>query len=332
MKIGYLGAGSWGIALAILLSKNGHKVKIWDRNAERVKNLKKRREHPRLLGAIIPESVEFTSDLNEAISNVDMIVESVSSNGIREVFEKVKNLIDVQCPMVVTSKGIEQNTGLLFPEILLDIFGEEKKNLIGCISGPSHAEEVVKGLPTSVVCSSYDNNTMKLIGEAFNGPSFRVYPNSDIQGVSFGGAMKNIIAIACGASDGLGFGDNTKAALMTRGLHEMRKLCVTKNCDRETLTGLSGMGDLCVTCLSRFSRNYTFGNMIAMGKTPEQAKEEIGMAIEGIYSCLAALQLARKANISVPITESVHAILYDHLEPKNVVKLLLQREIKEEHQ
>ena len=171
---------------------------------------------------------------------------------------------------------------------------------------------------------------MNLISDVFTNPSFRVYPNPDILGVSFGGAMKNIIAIACGISDGLGFGDNSKAALMTRGLHEMKKLCPTKGGRAETLNGLSGMGDLCVTCLSKFSRNNRFGQLIAKGLNLKQAKEEIGMVVEGVYSCVAALELARKYNIATPITEAVHAVLYDNLNPKNVVKLLMQREIKTE--
>jgi glycerol-3-phosphate dehydrogenase (NAD(P)+) len=233
--------------------------------------------------------------------------------------------------MIITSKGIEQNSGLLLPEVLVEVLGEEVRPYIGCLSGPSHAEEVVQRLPTSVVSSSYDPSFMHRIVEVFSSSFFRVYPNADIHGVSFGGAMKNIIAIACGISDGLGFGDNTKAALMTRGLHEIRKLSAVKGCNPETLNGLSGLGDLCVTCLSKLSRNYSFGRLIAEGLDPQSAKEKIGMVVEGAYTCVSALQLGRKSSIAIPITEAVHSIIYEHLNPQQAVRALLQRAIKEEH-
>ena len=170
-----------------------------------------------------------------------------------------------------------------------------------------------------------------MIHDLFTTPTFRIYPNSDIRGVCFGGAMKNIIAIACGIADGLGYGDNTKAALMTRGLHEIRKLCVVKNCKPETLNGLSGMGDLCVTCMSRHSRNYRFGRLIAEGLSPEGARQKIGMAVEGIYTCVSARELGHKYQIPVPITDATYEIIYEELNPREAVKALLTRTIKEEH-
>ncbi|MBN2479964.1 MAG: NAD(P)-dependent glycerol-3-phosphate dehydrogenase [Parachlamydiales bacterium] len=330
MKIGYLGAGTWGTALAVLLANKGYQVVVWDRNPNRIKQLNLTRKHPKLQDVTIPANIIYTTQLKEAVEDVDIIVESVTSLGIRSVFTQVNSLIDLKCPIVLTSKGIEQNTLLLFPEILNQIFKEEKKKYIGCLSGPSHAEEVVKNLPTSVVCSSYDKDVMNQICEIFNTPHFRVYPNFDILGVCFGGAMKNIMAIACGISDGLGFGDNSKAALMTRGLHEMKKLCLTKNADPNTLNGLSGLGDLCVTCLSNFSRNYRFGHLFSKGYNIKQAISEIGMVVEGVYTAVSALQLAKKYNISVPITQAINAVLYQDLNPKNVVKLLMQRTIKNE--
>jgi glycerol-3-phosphate dehydrogenase (NAD(P)+) len=190
---------------------------------------------------------------------------------------------------------------------------------------------VIEKLPTSVVAASYDAQLMHKIVDLFTTPFFRVYPNADIHGVAFGGAVKNIIAIASGISDGLGFGDNTKAALLTRGLHEIRKLAATKGCKSETLNGLSGMGDLCVTCLSTLSRNYRFGQLIAQGLNATTAQEKIGMVVEGAYTCVSALQLAKKHQISVPITEAICAILYEGLDPKQAVRALLQRAIKEEH-
>jgi glycerol-3-phosphate dehydrogenase (NAD(P)+) len=330
-NIGYLGSGTWGFCLASLLALQGYNVTLWSRSKDFSDVLQRTRQHPKLGNHPAPPSLVFTDDLEETVKNADVLIESVTSAGIRPLFEKILQMRPELCPVVLTSKGIEQNTGLLLPEVLCQMLGQEDSPLVGALSGPSHAEEVVKNLPTSVVCTSYSTDITMLILQLFTTPIFRVYPNSDIMGVSFGGAMKNIIAIACGIADGLGFGDNTKAALMTRGLHEIRKLSVTKGCKMETLNGLSGMGDLCVTCLSKHSRNYRFGKLIAEGYTAKQAKEKIGMAVEGVYTSVSALQLAKKHAIAVPITEAIYAILYEGLNPKDAVKALLQRAIKEEH-
>ncbi len=330
-KIGYLGAGTWGIALASILAQNGYSVLVWTRDGNFAKQLQKERKHPKLANFIFPESLRFTDNLQETVKGAETLVESVTSVGIRPVFTQIQKHHPIHCPVIITSKGIEQGTGLLLPEIISEIIGNPEAPLVGCLSGPSHAEEVIQNLPTSIVCSAYELSVIKQIQDLFTTPTFRIYPNSDINGVSFGGAMKNIIAIACGIADGLGCGDNTKAALMTRGLHEMRKLCVVKNCKPETLNGLSGLGDLCVTCLSRHSRNYRYGRLIAEGFSPEGARQKIGMAVEGIYACVSARELARKNHIPVPITEVTHAIIYDELDPREAVKQLLTRAIKEEH-
>jgi glycerol-3-phosphate dehydrogenase (NAD(P)+) len=330
MRICYLGAGTWGFCLASLLASKGNTVILWTAKPQFAEELRKTRQHPKLPRIEADANVEFSSDLEHALEGAQLLVESVTSKGIREVFEKVRSLRNVSCPIVITSKGIEQNSGLLLPEVVFQVLGEDKKNNIGCLSGPSHAEEVMEQLPTSVVAASYAPHLSKTIVDAFTTPYFRVYPNTDINGVAFGGAMKNIIAIACGISDGLGFGDNTKAALITRGLHEIRKLCLTKGCNPETLNGLSGLGDLCVTCLSKLSRNYMFGRLIAEGLSSEAAREKIGMVVEGAYTCVSALQLAQKAHIDVPITQSVYATLYEGSNPRDEVKSLLQRAIKEE--
>ncbi|NGX39870.1 MAG: Glycerol-3-phosphate dehydrogenase [NAD(P)+] [Chlamydiae bacterium] len=331
MKVGYLGAGTWGFALASLLASNGHEVVLWTAKPEFAELLKRDRQHPKLPKAQIDNKLSFTSDMAEALKGADVVIESVTAKGLRPVLEQVLACGELNVPFVITSKGIEQDSGLLLPEVALDILGEDKKQLIGCLSGPSHAEEVINQLPTSVVCAAYDKSLMFLIGDLFNSSFFRVYPNSDINGVAFGGAMKNIMAIACGISDGLGFGDNTKAALMTRGLHEIRKLSKTKGCLPETLNGLSGMGDLCVTCLSTLSRNYMFGRKIAEGLSPEKARAAIGMVVEGVYTCVSALQLGKKHEIPVPITQAIYSIIYEDLNPRDAVKSLLQRAIKEEH-
>lgn len=330
-KIGYLGAGAWGYCLASLLASKGYSVLSWSVDEKAVAYMQEKREHPTIKGFSAPPSLSFTNDIREVLKKKDLIVEGVTSAGIRQVFQGVKEIGIPDCPIVLTSKGIEQNTGLLLSDVVIEVLGKKHKKQIGCLSGPSIAQEVLKGYPTSVVCSAYDPEVMTLIHEIFSTPTFRVYPNPDINGVELGGALKNIIAIACGLSDGLGFGDNAKAALMTRGLHEIRKLAVTKGCKPETLNGLAGMGDLCVTCLSKLSRNYRFGALIAEGFNPLEAKKKIGMVVEGTYTCLSAVQLAKKAEIEVPITESVYKIVYENLSPHEAVKWLLQRTTKEEY-
>jgi glycerol-3-phosphate dehydrogenase (NAD(P)+) len=331
MKIGYFGAGTWGFSLASLLASKGYKVILWGRDSSQIKEMQKKREHPKLQGYPADPNLTFTTDFAEALLGADMIVESVTTRGIRPVFEQIIKLGGTKSPIIVTSKGIEENSCLLIPEIVLNVMGISSKSQIGVLSGPSHAEEVVQKLPTSVVAAAYDPTLMLKIKDWFTTPFFRIYPNADINGVAFGGAMKNIIAIACGISDGLHFGDNTKAALMTRGLHELAKLSVTKGAKPETLTGLACLGDLCVTCLSSHSRNSKFGRLIGQGLSFKEAEKKIGMVVEGAYTCAAALQLAEEAHIEVPITRAVYSILYENMSPTDAVKQLLQRAIKEEH-
>ncbi len=330
-KIGYLGTGAWGYCLASQLALQGHHVTAWSVEGDTIRYLQEKREHPKMKGFPTPPNLKFTHKMEEVLIDQEMVVEGVTSAGIRQVFQNVKKTHIPDCPIVLTSKGIEQNTGLLLTDVVVEVLGEEHRNKVGVLSGPSIAIEVLKGLPTSVVCSGFDPLVISFIHEVFSTPTFRVYPNADVNGVELGGALKNIIAIACGLSDGLGFGDNAKAALMTRGLHEMRKLAVTKGCKPETLNGLAGMGDLCVTCLSKFSRNYQFGHLLAEGLSIDAAKKKIGMVVEGTYTCLSAIQLAKKANIDVPITEAVYKILFENFTPHEAVKFLLQRATKEEY-
>lgn len=332
MKITCLGLGAWGFTLANLLASNGHDVLGWSRDQKLVDTLENKQQHPKFLGHKKELSLKVTTDFKKALQHGEVVLESVTSQGIREVLKKIVEIDpSFSKPIILTSKGIEQKTGLLVDEIVIDVMGEKYKSKIGSLSGPSIAKEVMNQLPTSCVCSSYDEQLMELIKTIFVNPYFRVYPNSDVLGVEFGGAMKNIIAIACGISDGLGFGANTKAAIMTRGLHEIRKLSVTKGCNPKTLNGLSGLGDLCTTCLSPDSRNYRFGFLIAEGLSPEKAKEHIGMVVEGVSTCVSALELGEKAGISLPITQAIYDIIYKGLSPKDAVKALLTREIKEEH-
>lgn len=330
MNIGYLGAGAWGYCLASILAMQGHRVRSWTTKADLAEKLNQDKKHPHLPLLKHHGDLHFTTDLASVLDGIDLLVESVTSAGIRPVFEKVKQVGVPTCPIVITSKGIEQNSGLILPEVVLSVLGEETKSQIGILSGPGYAEEVIRGLPTSVVASAYDPQVAKLICEAFTNQTFRVYPNSDILGVAFGGALKNIIAIACGVAEGLHLGSSAKAALITRGLHEIRKLAVAYGCSADTINGLSGMGDLCMTCSSTISRNFRFGQLLAEGKSPDQSKHQIDMVVEGAYTAISALQLSKKAKIPMPITETIYKIIYEGLSPQKAVQILMERPIKEE--
>lgn len=332
MKIAVLGTGAWGFCLATLLASNDHEVISWSIDEKVVERLKKGEDHPFLPGHKKLPGMTFTLSLEEALKeDIGLIVESVTSAGLREVFKKIKGIKHPTCPLVITSKGIEQNSGEILPEVAVEVLGEEFRPLIGILSGPSFAAEVIKGLPTSVVASAYNDEDMRFIAETFTNATFRVYPNSDVKGVAFGGALKNIIAIACGISEGLGLGNSSKAALITRGLHEIRKLAVAAGCRAETLNGLSGLGDLCLTCSSSLSRNNQFGQLLAKGVGVKESQNQIQMVVEGVYTCLSALQLSKKLNVSMPISETVYQIIYDGLKPLDAVKQLMTRAIKEEH-
>ncbi len=331
MKIAYLGSGSWGFCLASLLASNHHDITSWSLDQDLVNRLNNHQEHPFLPGFKRKEKMHFTTNMAEALENADLIVESVTSAGLRPVLSQLKTIMTPKCPVVITSKGIEQHTGEILPEVAVAVLGESTRHLVGMISGPSFANEVIRSLPTSVVGTAYHTDAMKLICDTFTNHYFRVYPNSDIKGVAFGGALKNIIAIACGISDGMGLGHSSRAALMTRGLHEIRKLAVANSCRPETINGLSGLGDLCLTCSSSMSRNYRFGLLLAKGISPSESKDQIKMVVEGAYTCVSALQLSKQLNIPMPITEAVYKIIYEGMSPQTATAALMQRTIKEEH-
>lgn len=331
-KIGYLGMGAWGYCLASLLAAKGeYELVCWTTKPELARHLAQSRQHPLLPGHQSKGQMTFTTNMADALKDAAMIVESVTSAGIRPVFEQVRSLSLPLCPIVITSKGIEQDTEEILPEVAIEVLGEEFRPFIGFLSGPSFAQEVIRGLPTSVVGSGYSSDVIQRICETFVTPSFRIYPNSDIRGVAFGGALKNIIAIACGISDGLGFGCSSKAALMTRGLHEIRKLAVACGCKGDTINGLAGLGDLCLTCSSTMSRNFRFGILLAQGFSSEEAQKKIGMVVEGAYTAVSALQLSKHYQVEMPIAEGVHQIIYHGLRPLDAVSALMQRTIKEEH-
>ena len=330
MNIAFLGSGAWGTALGSLLCGNGHRTMLWSQDAELAHLINTTHQHPKLPGLEIHPALRASCDLAEVMASAEVICEAVTSAGIRPVCEELKQLGVAPMPLIMTSKGIEQHTGLLLPEVAIDVLGEEWRDWIGLLSGPSYAEEVLRRIPTVVVAAAYGEAQRQRIVQLFSSPLFRVYPNADLKGVGFGGAMKNIIAIAAGTSDGLGFGMNTKAALMTRGLHEMRKLAAANGALPDTLNGLSGMGDLMLTCFSPLSRNYRFGGLLAEGLSPQEAKERIGMAVEGAYTCLSAYELARKSHVAVPVIDTVYDLLEHGMPPQEAVERLMARTIKEE--
>lgn len=331
MKIGYLGMGAWGFCLSSLLASKGHELFCWTTKSELADQLNQTKEHPSLPGFPAKGNMHFTTRLPEVLDHAELLVESVTSAGLRPVLESIKTLRPLPCPLVMTSKGIEQGSGLILPDVAIQVLGESVKMQVGFLSGPSFAEEVMRGLPTSVVCSAYDHTLLMSICQVFTTPTFRVYPNTDILGVAFGGALKNIIAIACGICEGLGLGNSSKAALMTRGLHEIRKLAVAQGCKAETLNGLSGMGDLFLTCSSLMSRNYRFGYLLTQGLSPQEAQNKIGMVVEGAYTCVSALELSEKLKVSMPITKIVYEIIYKQMKPQVAVNSLMERAVKEEH-
>lgn len=328
-KIGVLGSGSWGYALACLLAGKGYEVVLWGRHSSLIKHLSGCREHPRYPGFEVPFTLTFTSSLQEATKNTDFIVESVTAGGLRSVLSSIGDL-GGQVPLILTSKGIEQGTGKTLGEVVMEVLGDERRNTIAALSGPSFAMEVMQGFPTSVVAAAYDLDLAKEVADLFATPTFRVYPNDDFRGVSFGGAMKNIIAIACGIADGLNYGHSTMAALMTRGLHEITKIAIAEGCQQQTLMGLSGMGDLFLTCSSSMSRNYRFGQLLASGKSTLEAKKEIDMVVEGSYTCYSAKMLGNKHHIPLPITEMVCRILDGEITVSEAVSHLMGRTVKEE--
>lgn len=323
MKIGYLGAGAWGYSLASLLGSNGHEVVVWGREPLLIEYLRSKREHPKFPGIEAPPSLEFTDDLVHAVLDKDLLVEGVTGPGVRDVFTKVAPHLKKKVPIILTSKGIEQGTDILLSDVVLDVLGKDFDPYIGCISGPSLAIEVLKKCPTSVVGASSNIDLAIQIQEVFSTPYFHVYPSTDLRGAEFGGAMKNVIAIACGICTGMGFGDNTKGALMARGWSEVRALARYLGYNEVTLAGLAGMGDLCATCMSPYSRNSRLGMHLAAGLSSKKAVEKIGMAVEGAYTCVSAWQLVQRSGIKCPIIEAVYEILEKGLSPASAVQLFL---------
>lgn len=327
-KVGVLGAGSWGTALAVLLNNNGHDVSLWSYSKAGVEKLQNDRENKsKLPGVILPEAIQITDDLKNAMDGKEMLVLAVPSIHIRATARNMKSFIKEGQIVVTVSKGIEEDT---LKTITQQIEDELPEADVAVLSGPSHAEEVGKGLPTTCVAGANTKETAEFIQNAFMNEKFRVYTSPDVLGIEIGGALKNVIALAAGTADGLGYGDNTKAALITRGIAEITRLGVKMGGRKESFAGLTGIGDLIVTCASVHSRNRKAGYLIGQGMTMEEAMKEVNMIVEGVYSAKAALKLSKIYGVSMPIIEQVNAVLFENKDASEAVKDLMMREGRSE--
>ena len=328
-KAGIMGAGSWGTALALLLHKNGHEVTVWSISEEEVQMLSKEREHKsKLPGVKLPEDMVFTSDMEKAIAGKDFVVMAVPSPFTRSTARKMKPYVKEGQILVDVAKGIEESTLMTLSQ---QIEEEIPQANVAVLSGPSHAEEVGRGLPTSVVVGAKTKETADYLQEMFMNEVFRVYTSPDILGMELGGSLKNVIALAAGIADGLGYGDNTKAALITRGIQEIARLGIKMGGAIESFTGLTGIGDLIVTCASVHSRNRKAGYLIGQGMSMQEAMDEVKMVVEGLYSTKAAVRLGKKYGVDLPIIEQVNAVLFEGKSAAEAVKELMMREGKAEH-
>ncbi|MCR4902645.1 MAG: NAD(P)H-dependent glycerol-3-phosphate dehydrogenase [Butyrivibrio sp.] len=329
-SIGIVGAGSWGMALAYLLAGNGHNVTVWSRNEKNVNRFNEEHENKeKLPGVVLPESVKFTTSMEETVSDKNIIVIVVPSAHMRDICEQMKPFLsnDLNNKQVIVncSKGIEEDSLMIMTDVILDVLPGMD---VAVLSGPSHAEEVGKGMPTTIVVGAFEKDTAVYIQNVFMNDAFRVYISPDMLGIEIGAALKNVIALAAGIADGLGYGDNTKAALVTRGITEIARLGIAMGGKFETFCGLSGIGDLVVTCASMHSRNRRAGILIGQGKTADEAMAEVHMVVEGVYSAKAALSLAHKYEIDMPIVEQINSVLFDNKSAKEAVSDLMLRDPK----
>jgi len=330
-KIAVLGAGSWGTALAIVVGKKGYPVSLWARDSAAVRSLNSERENIKYLkGCRFPDTIKATDDLEEALAEASVVVLAVPSQAVREVVRKASPYIKPQMYVVNTAKGFELETLKLLSTTIEEELVPEVRDHIVVLSGPSHAEEAGRGMPTAVVATARKRHAAELIQDIFMGDSFRVYTNPDLIGVQLAGALKNVIALACGISDGLGFGDNTKAALMTRGIAEITRLGMKMGADVMTFAGLAGIGDLIVTCTSMHSRNRRAGIQLGQGKSLEQVLEGMGMVVEGVRTTKAANVLSQKYGVEMPITDHVYKVLFEGLDADQAVEDLMLRGKKNE--
>ena len=333
-KISVLGAGTWGIALARLLAQNGHNVTVWSAISSEIEQLKKTAIHPRLSNIKLPSTLKYTENIGEACLNQDILVMAVPSLYVRQTMHSMLPYINPKHIIVDVAKGIEKNTLFTMTQImrseLATISGLETVELVA-LSGPTHAEEVILNMPTTIVSACSNMEVAKIVQDVFSNEYMRVYTNPDALGVELCGALKNIIALASGISHGLGYGDNTSATIITRGMAEITRLGLAMGCAEQTFYGLAGIGDLIVTATSLHSRNFKCGTFIGQGETPEEAVKKIGMVVEGINVLPAAMQLKTQYGIEMPISEGVDQIIHENADPRSIAQNLMLRDKKIEH-
>ena len=329
MKVSVLGAGTWGTALAILLAENKHEVTIWSKLPKEIEELANNRSAIKNLpGAVLPDSVRVTTDLEEALCEPKLIVMAVASVFVRETAKRISSKIPQGMIIVNVAKGVEEATLKTLTEVIEDEIPQAE---VAVLSGPSHAEEVSRKIPTTIVAGAKKKQVADKIQDVFMTDFFRVYTSPDVIGIELGGSLKNVIALAAGVLDGAGLGDNTKAALMTRGIAEISRLGVAMGGKYETFAGLSGMGDLMVTCTSKHSRNRNAGFLIGQGKTAKEAMEEVNQTVEGVFCARAAYKLGQKYKVELPIVEQVNKVLFEEKPVEEAIYDLLIRQRTEEH-
>ena len=327
-KIGIIGAGSWGSALAVLLHNNGHEICIWSALENEIKMLSETHEHKALAGVKLAEDMVFTTNLKGAVEGKELLVLAVASPYTRSTAHLMKDIVADGQIIVNVAKGIEEKTLMTLSEIIEE---EVPQADVAVMSGPSHAEEVGRGIPTTIVVGAKSKKTAEYIQNIFMSEAFRVYISPDVLGMELGGSLKNVVALAAGIADGLGYGDNTKAALITRGITEISRLGTAMGGKPETFSGLTGIGDLIVTCASMHSRNRRAGILIGQGHTMEEAMKEVNMVVEGVYSAKAAMALAEKYQVQLPIIEQVNLILFEDKPADEAVKDLMFRDKRVEN-
>lgn len=327
MKIAVIGSGAWGTALAVTLCKNGHDVTLWARDARKAEEIRSTRYNPRLEDVQLPEKLKISADAN-CVAGCTLVVIASPSFAIRNVCRLIQPHLEENTVMVSVTKGIEEKTLLRMSQVVQ----EETHRPVVALTGPSHAEELAMGMPTGCVAASPNQAHAELVQDAFMTDYFRVYTNPDIVGAELGGALKNVVALCAGVTEGMGYGDNMKAMLITRGMTEMARLGIVMGASRDTFAGLAGMGDLIVTCTSQHSRNRRAGVLIGRGEKPASAMEQVGAAVEGYYAAKSAWELAKQFGVDMPIVRAAYAVLYEDIATEKVVEALLNRSRKAEHE
>ena len=328
-NISVLGAGTWGIALATALATNGHNVTVWSAIAEEIHLLSQIRTHKNLPGMRVPPQVNFTLDIGNACEGADLIVFAVPSVFVAETARKAAEYIHDGTVIADVAKGLEERTHMTLTEVIDREVGAGRTRLVA-LSGPTHAEEVALRLPTTIVAASRDEEAAKFVQNVFSNDFIRVYTNDDIKGIELSGALKNIIALAAGISNGLGYGDNAKAAIVTRGIAEITRLGVRMGCKFETFSGLAGIGDLVVTCTSQHSRNNRAGYLIGKGYSAKEAVAQVGMVVEGLNALPAAIDLSRSVGVELPICEAVYNVVTGMIPVSEILPHLMERKLKSE--